>query len=71
MCFRVLPSDRYGNARAVAEEELHVFVRGAARPLTQQVRCVGAECLITLRLPLSGDYVLSVRSLGLGSLGLP
>ena len=41
MCFRVLPSDRYGNARAVAEEELHVFVRGAARPLTQQVRCVG------------------------------
>ena len=29
--------------------------------LTQQVRCVGAECLITLRLPLSGEYVLSVR----------
>jgi hypothetical protein len=61
VCVRLLPRDRYGNARPLAEEELHVFVRGAARPLTQQVRCVGVECHITLQLPLSGEYEISVR----------
>ena len=60
-CVRLLPRDRYGNARPVAEAELGIFVRGAARPLAQQVRCVGAECLITLALPLSGEYELDVR----------
>ena len=61
VCVRLLPRDRYGNARPLAEEELHVFVHGAARPLAQQMRCVGVECHITLQLPLSGEYEVSVR----------
>lgn len=58
---RILARDRWGNVRGEGGEDFHIFVRGAARPGTQEMEDLGGgEYELRLKFTLSGEYAVHI-----------